>query len=188
MAMLMSSRCPQHGGVPMPIPALMPSLFSRCPHRVGDAPRPRDSEGGQIPQPGVPGPGRATATGALEPSGLTAEGGAPDAAAHGQPGCAAGEWGTLGCCGHCDVPGAHHPSCPLASSHRPSRSTLGPTSARHKAPWARRKPVWTSVWRLHRGTPGPPRSLRRPVSPWWLGTPPHCTAQPQVWGGDGGLG
>lgn len=169
----------------MPVPTLMPSPFSRCPHSVSNATRPCDGEGGQISQPGVPGPGRATAPGALEPTGLTAEGGAPDAAAHGQPGRAAGEWGIPWCCVLQDVSGAHYLLSPLSSSLQPNQSTPGPTSAQHRVPWVRRKLAWTSAWRRHRGTLGPPGSLHRPLSQWWLGTPLRCTARPQVWDGNG---
>lgn len=92
-----------HGVVPIPTPM----TSSRCPHGVSDATRPCDSEGGQIPEPRVPGPGRAAATGALEPAGLSAEGGTPDAAAHGQPGHPTGEGAPRGTMGHQGMPGTH---------------------------------------------------------------------------------
>lgn len=119
--MLISSQAPNaprvmgafHNGLPIPTP--MPSSFSRCPHGVSDATRPRDSEGGQIAEPRVPGPGRAAAAGALEPAGLSAEGRAPDTAAHGQPGHPAGEGAPRGTIGHQEVRGAHpHPVPPTA--------------------------------------------------------------------------
>lgn len=82
------------------------------------------------------------------------------------------------------VPSAHHAPCPSPhSSHRPSQSTPGPTSARHTAPWVQHKPGWMSMWRRHSGTLVPLRSPRHQLSPWWPGTLPRCTAQPEVWGG-----
>lgn len=167
-----------HGGVPIP----SPMSSSRCPHGVSDATRPRDSEGGQIPEPRVLGPGRAAATGALEPAGLSAEGGAPDAAAHGQPGHPAGEGAPRGTMGHQGVPGIHPHPCPPNSSHQPSQSMPGPTCAWRTVPWAQRRHGWMSAWSRRSGTPGPPRSPHHLLSPWWLGTLPHCTAWPEVWG------
>lgn len=83
--------------------------------------------------------------------------------------------------GHPGVPCAHpYPVCP--SSHQPSQSTPAPTCARRTVPWARRRHGWMSAWSQHSGTPGPPRSPYHPQSPWWPGTPPRCTAWPEVWG------